>query len=331
MGNRYYSGIGAVKDLNEAVKWYKKAAHQGHAGALYKMGVCYSKGLGGLKKDYDQAVNLWTKAQKGGSREAAQALADIKNNADYQYTLGLKKERAGKNNEALAYYDKAAKQGHAKAGAAASGIRAERKRAELKKAQASASLRSAYANLRAGDRFAFRSYPQSAGGGEKPITWRVLRRESDALLVISERCLDAKPYDNSGKGTTWADCSLRKWLNGEFLKKAFTEQEQSLIKVSSLTNNSGPSTKDRVFLLSVNEAKGLFDNDNDRLTKPTPFAVKNGVYVDSECPGAWWWLRSRGVLDSEAASVTEFGEVHASGMFVDRNFASVRPALRIAI
>lgn len=323
MGNRYYSGIGAVKDLNEAVKWYKKAAHQGHAGAMYKMGVCYSKGLGGLKKDYDQAVKLWTNAQKGGSREAAQALADIKNNADYQYALGRKKERAGKYKEALAYYDKAAKQGHAKAVASASEIRTERQRAELKKANASASLRSQYANLRPGERFMFGSFPQSAGGGEKPITWRVLRRESNALLVISERCLAAKPYDNSGKAESWADCSLRKWLNSEFLNRAFTDSERSLIKTNGIVSQSD---KDRVFLLSGSQASELFADMDDRMAKPTDYAVRNGVSADNGY--CWWWLRDSRAYDGFASCAAYDGGFFDCG--ITDNSRGVRPALRIA-
>ncbi len=46
-----------------------------------------------------------------------------------------------------------------------------------------------------GDRFEFGRYPQGPNGEIKPIVWRVLHRDSKSLLVISERALDAKPYN----------------------------------------------------------------------------------------------------------------------------------------
>ena len=91
-----------------------------------------------------------------------------------------------------------------------------------------------YANKQVGDRFEFGRYPQGPNGEIKPIVWRVLHRDSKSLLVISERALDAKPYNKKKCDITWADCTLRRWLNNEFVKKAFTEQELSLIQTSKI-------------------------------------------------------------------------------------------------
>ncbi|MBQ7529510.1 hypothetical protein IJT10_06370 [bacterium] len=108
------------------------------------------------------------------------------------------------------------------------------------------SLRAVYEDKQVGDRFEFGRYPQGGNGEEKPITWRVLRRDSDGLLVIAEMGLDAKPYHKRDCSITWSDCSLRRWLNDKFYKKAFNDQEQSLIKKTKLANNAGPSTEDNV-------------------------------------------------------------------------------------
>ncbi|MBQ7529976.1 serine/threonine protein kinase, partial [bacterium] len=86
------------------------------------------------------------------------------------------------------------------------------------------------ASKRVGDRFEFGRYPQGPNGEVRPITWRVLRRDSDGLLVIAEMGLDAKPYNEEEVGViTWSDCTLRRWLNSEFYEKAFNQQEQFLI------------------------------------------------------------------------------------------------------
>jgi TPR repeat protein len=38
-----------VKDATEAVKWYRKAAMQGHAEAQFNLGCCYANGQGAAK------------------------------------------------------------------------------------------------------------------------------------------------------------------------------------------------------------------------------------------------------------------------------------------
>ena len=34
LGSRYFFGLGVKQDYNEAAKWFKKAAAQGHSGAI---------------------------------------------------------------------------------------------------------------------------------------------------------------------------------------------------------------------------------------------------------------------------------------------------------
>ena len=195
-------------------------------------------------------------------------------------------------------------------------------------------------NKRVGDRFEFGRYPQGANGEVQPITWRVLERDSDSVLVIAEQGLDAKCYNGQRCGVTWADCTLRRWLNEEFFKEAFNEQERSLIKTSNLANNTGPSTEDRIFLLSVDEAKSFFATDNDRACKPTNYAVKNGAYKAGSlfsflfggiAGNAWWWLRSSGYGNLRAAVVFSSGGIGDNGDGVIRSDGSVRPDLRLAL
>ncbi|MBT6026465.1 MAG: sel1 repeat family protein, partial [Porticoccaceae bacterium] len=42
-------GEGAVQDYKESVKWYRKAAEQGHAKAQYSLGFMYGNGQGVIK------------------------------------------------------------------------------------------------------------------------------------------------------------------------------------------------------------------------------------------------------------------------------------------
>ncbi len=49
----YGKGQGVPQDDAKAVKWYRKAAEQGYAGAQSNLGVMYGKGQG-VPQDYAQ-------------------------------------------------------------------------------------------------------------------------------------------------------------------------------------------------------------------------------------------------------------------------------------
>ncbi len=196
-------------------------------------------------------------------------------------------------------------------------------------ASSALSLHDAYANKRVGECFEFGRYPQGANGEIEPITWRVLQREADHLLVIAEKGLDCKRYNDKYCNVTWADCTLRHWLNSEFYDKAFNEQERNCILQTSIVNNVGPKTGDRISLLSVDEAECLFASENARRAEPTKYAAKNGVYTNEGY--CWWWLRSRGNYDSHAANVCTNGGVNDDGNYVNDVDRAVRPAFKIAL
>lgn len=187
-----------------------------------------------------------------------------------------------------------------------------------------------WADVPVGGTFEFGTYPQGSDGEEDLVTWRVLQRTENDVLVISESGLDCKRYNETFAAVTWSNCTLRTWLNNDFINTVFTEEEQSSIKTSTLANNAGPSTTDRIFLLSLTEVNSLFADNADRVCDATAYAVKNGAYTYEG--DAMWWLRSRGTTNnSTAAGVSSFGFVISSGYSVSDQLCCIRPALRLKL
>ena len=189
--------------------------------------------------------------------------------------------------------------------------------------------------MKKGDIIKFGNYPQDNNGSKSPIEWLVLDVNENEALLISRYGLDCKQYHNVRSDITWEDCDLRKWLNNDFIKSAFSEEEAKKIKVSELKNENnlqyntrgGNDTKDRIFCLSINEAEHYFGSDKDRLCKPTAYARKQGVYVGYDC--CYWWLRSPGRNQSNAADVDAVGALDLGGYRAYDDNIAVRPALRI--
>ena len=63
------AGRGVAKDYVEAVKWYRKAAEQGHTEAQFNLGYCYANGQG-VGKDKVEAYAWFSMAAKADSDAA---------------------------------------------------------------------------------------------------------------------------------------------------------------------------------------------------------------------------------------------------------------------
>ena len=195
--------------------------------------------------------------------------------------------------------------------------------------------------IKEGDIIKFGKYPQGFKGLIEPIEWLVLEVKPDEALLISRYALDCKEFDkHKFTDITWEDCDLRKWLNNDFIKSAFSEEETRLIKISELDNSESSfyetvaekNTKDYIFCLSVDEAKKYFKNDRDRRCKPTYFSLEQGTSYDLLTMTCYWWLRSL-----EEPYIHRIGVIDALGDYAQSQCpfdflgVAVRPALRLIL
>lgn len=173
----------------------------------------------------------------------------------------------------------------------------------------------------------FGSYPYYADGSKKAIKWLVLEHYDDgSLLLLSADCIDVKQYNDNEKNTSWKNCSLRKWLNEVFYDKAFNDKEKKNILLSELTTKDKEITKDKVFLLSIDEAAKYFKIDYYRKAFPTPYAEREGKWNSKEF-SRWWWLRSS---ESPRNTVVRYnGEIKSQKRLPTDDSGAVRAAIKV--
>lgn len=200
-----------------------------------------------------------------------------------------------------------------------------------------------------GDSVKFGTYPQTAEGSDKtPIEWRVLAREGNRALLLSRYGLDVQLYHTKSTEMTWEKCTLRKWLNDDFIDRAFTEEQRDAILLTNVDNSvgqgygkwnttGGKDTQDKVFLLSYAEANrylGVTYDDDDNLKPrvvPTAYAIAQGAGTHEDyqtldgADAGWWWLRSPGSGQRAASVVSCDGSLNC--ILVRCVDACVRPAL----
>ena len=200
--------------------------------------------------------------------------------------------------------------------------------------------------VRVGATITFGAYEQDndTSNGKEEIEWLVLAKENNRLLVISQYALDSKPYNRENADVTWETCTLRQWLNEDFFNAAFSDGEKGMIPTVTVSADKNPNyntdpgnaTQDKVFLLSITEARRYFKTDEARMCVPTAYAKAKGAYTNSNyikggAAACCWWLRSPGVSQSAAAGVGENGVVYLYGFNVSNEYICVRPALWISL
>jgi localization factor PodJL len=74
VGVRFAEGKGVAPNLEEAAKWYDRAAEAGIVPAVFRLGTLYEKGLG-VKKDIDSARRYYMQAAERGNAKAMHNLA----------------------------------------------------------------------------------------------------------------------------------------------------------------------------------------------------------------------------------------------------------------
>lgn len=170
--------------------------------------------------------------------------------------------------------------------------------------------------------------------GPEDIEWIVLERNSDKILVISLFALDCKLELGVSYGCyDWSENELRKWLNGTFLKIAFTPSEQKMIfrtHVHGAKKKKEEGTDDNIFLLSVSEVNKYFFFDSDARCQPTDYSKARGCFIYKKDDNKYcaWWLRSH-----VEGSTSKFHTVNYEGSICEASLYSdaigIRPVMWI--
>jgi len=103
-GYMYEKGLGGLpRDYNQAVNWYRKGAEAGDPSGMNALGIMYENGWGGLPKDEVQAASWYRKGALAGNPRGMTNLGHM-----YQHGLGGLPQDYG---EAVSWYRKAADAG----------------------------------------------------------------------------------------------------------------------------------------------------------------------------------------------------------------------------
>ena len=107
VGRNYLLGKSVEQSLNEAIKWFERAAKQGHTKAQYQLGKLYLTG-NGVQKNYKAAFDYLSKAANNRHAGAQYELGnyyllDTANGIDYAKAIFWYRKAADKNHRGAFY------------------------------------------------------------------------------------------------------------------------------------------------------------------------------------------------------------------------------------
>lgn len=171
--------------------------------------------------------------------------------------------------------------------------------------------------------------------------WRILGEENCMSLLLSEKILERRAFNDTTADTTWGECTLRQYLNNEFYNSFGDEEQSRIVSRENITERnpwfditSRNTSNDKIFLLSLEEvvkhfgdsgllhnppAKKLFINDSD--------FNDQRIARDNNGQPIIWWLRSPGDSNRSAAVVMGNGHITPCGFDVSNPQGGVRPAM----
>lgn len=136
----------------------------------------------------------------------------------------------------------------------------------------------------------------------KPIPWKVLETQQDKILLIAQKPIEQRAFNDELKNVTWETSTIRKWLNDDFMSEFSDKQKNRIVELEQ--------TGDDIFLLD----KELYN----------AYAKKMSLVTDSD-----WWLRDKtesGMMFVNGAN----GEVNTVGETVVRGMG-VRPCVWVTL
>ena len=196
----------------------------------------------------------------------------------------------------------------------------------------------------------------------EPICWKVVQYNAsqNRYLLIASNIIDSRcfsqhktAYEVNGETiypSNYEYSDIRAFLNGEFIQKAFTEQEQGWI-FETTNNNKCPTayiapetqsadTVDRVWLLSYQQVTSASYGfkpdgtcDETRIIKASDLANAKGLikHVVEGVTSSIWLMRNSYEYGRETIAYVGYDGLASKPFYPDAQNIGIRPALIISM
>ncbi len=162
------------------------------------------------------------------------------------------------------------------------------------------------------------------------IEWDVLENNDGTVKLIANLAIDSQNFSLSSN--SYASSYIRDFLNDDFYNTAFNDLEKSIMNTMTIGSNN-----DFVTILTQEEATSYFENNADRTTQTTDYAMSQNCYVysspniynptnDGNC---YWLTRSAYTTSGNIYYVSYNGSITYGK--TNMTYYGIRPVISITL
>lgn len=187
------------------------------------------------------------------------------------------------------------------------------------------------------------------------LIWEVVDKDlvNDRILVINKYPAYNVPYNASMQNVNWEKSTLRKWLNEDFYKKCFDDDERNRIIKTKIENtyNYKPDkeTEDYIYIMSKDELDKYYQSDSakhairflttvstDSVAKYEKMYATNSEVTRFDIINAliWncnYWVRDVIMSGKNALNVDGNGKIDTIGVEMTNDRMQVRPCMWLSL
>ena len=190
-----------------------------------------------------------------------------------------------------------------------------------------------FAVTKVGSTLTYGKYEQDndTTNGAEDIVWYVLYKEKDKALLLSKYVLDTIAYDENFKTTetptepfTYANSTVRKFVNETFYNEAFSEEEKKTLITFELTEtdtagNELAKSENNVFILT----SSLVEQYVTSSTMKNAYGTKAALNATSTAKTIWWTA----TIDEEGTRALTLTSQGNNARTYLNSICGVRPAI----
>ncbi len=153
----------------------------------------------------------------------------------------------------------------------------------------------------------------------QPLIWNIAHKTGHALVLLSDRGLDSKEYNNTDLVNAWEESTLHSWLNSDFLMTAFTQEER--LHLGRLDTEMD----DRVYLPDRREDVAFYEKTKRAILGSDYFRCLGGMGADVI---NYFWIAPHDVEEGETAPIVYHDAQRSVGeQYVDCTNVAVLPKI----
>ena len=158
----------------------------------------------------------------------------------------------------------------------------------------------------------------------EPIVWDVEKIDPRAprAVLVSDRGIDSREYNNFMLDNDWDACSIHAWLNEDFYENAFEDSEKNILcRFEAMS-------EDKVFLMDKDEDR-LFVDRHNNIAGSDYYKCLGGM--GDRCIGSCWITDKNNGDHSEASVIYPTTQYTLDHVKVDNTSVAVLPKVVITL